>query len=108
MSVKFACHHCGQRLSVSDEKVGQKAKCPKCRGPIAVPTQEAGAAQLAEIRASREDAEVEDVFAEFGSNQVAQPRNLSIVTGTSGTADIEAKNVRGAHGPRFMHLILVG
>lgn len=51
---------------------------------------------------------LEDVFAEFGADQATQPRNLSIVTGTSGTADIEAKNVRGAHGPRFMHLILVG
>lgn len=50
---------------------------------------------------------LEDVFSEFGTDQAAQPRNLSIVTGTSGTADIEAKNVRGAHGPRFMHLILV-
>lgn len=51
---------------------------------------------------------VEDVFKVFGTDQAAQPRNLSIVTGTSGTADIEAKNVRGAHGPRFMHLIIVG
>lgn len=65
MSIKFACHHCGQRLSVSDEKVGKKAKCPKCKGAISVPTQEAGAAQLAEIRAARDDAEVEDAFAEF-------------------------------------------
>ncbi|MCP5002313.1 MAG: hypothetical protein GY933_27205, partial [Hyphomicrobiales bacterium] len=50
----------------------------------------------------------EDVFAFVGSGPENQPRNLSIVTGTSGTADIEAKNVRGAHGPRFMHLIIVG
>lgn len=51
---------------------------------------------------------LEDVFAVVGQHQHAQPRNLSFVTGTSGTADIEAKNVRGAHGPRYMHLILVG
>ncbi len=50
---------------------------------------------------------LEDVYAFFGSSQEDQPRNLSIVTGTSGTADIEAKNVRGAHGPRFMHIIIV-
>ncbi len=48
----------------------------------------------------------EDIYAYFGTTQDAQPRNLNIVTGTSGTADIEAKNIRGAHGPRFMHLIL--
>lgn len=33
------------------------------------------------------------------------PRSLAFLTGTSGTADIEAKNVRGAHGPRFMHVL---
>ncbi|MCP5087597.1 MAG: hypothetical protein GY952_12435 [Rhodobacteraceae bacterium] len=49
---------------------------------------------------------LEDVFAIVGKAQQDQPRNLSIVTGTSGTADIEAKNIRGAHGPRFMHLII--
>ncbi|MCP5073832.1 MAG: hypothetical protein GY947_11135 [Rhodobacteraceae bacterium] len=51
---------------------------------------------------------LEDVFAFVGTGPEKQPRNLSIVTGTSGTADIEAKNVRGAHGPRYMHLIIVG
>ena len=30
------------------------------------------------------------------------------MTGTSGTADIEAKNIRGAHGPRYMRIVLVG
>lgn len=50
---------------------------------------------------------LEDVYPFIGSGQNNQPRNLTIVTGTSGTADIEAKNIRGAHGPRFMHIILV-
>ncbi|MCV2880402.1 LutC/YkgG family protein [Actibacterium sp. XHP0104] len=50
---------------------------------------------------------LEDVFEFVGAGQASQPRNLNIVTGTSGTADIEAKNIRGAHGPRFMHIICV-
>lgn len=37
-----------------------------------------------------------------------QPRNINMITGTSGTADIEAKNIRGAHGPRFMHIVIFG
>lgn len=50
---------------------------------------------------------LEDVFDRIGQNAAAQPRSINIVTGTSGTADIEARNVRGAHGPRFMHIMIV-
>lgn len=50
---------------------------------------------------------LEDVFKVVGGGQENQPRNINIVTGTSGTADIEAKNIRGAHGPRYMHIIIV-
>jgi len=37
-----------------------------------------------------------------------QPRAHYWVTGVSGTTDIEGQYVRGAHGPRFLHVILVG
>lgn len=47
---------------------------------------------------------MEDAFDHFGVTAGDQKRSLNIITGTSGTADIEAKNVRGAHGPRFMHI----
>ena len=36
------------------------------------------------------------------------PRNLNLVTGASGTTDIEGAYVRGAHGPRSLHVVLVG
>jgi len=40
--------------------------------------------------------------------QQPAPRNLNIVTGASGTTDIEGLLVRGAHGPASLHVILVG
>lgn len=36
----------------------------------------------------------------------APPRAQFWVTGVSGTTDIEGQYVRGAHGPRFLHVIL--
>ncbi|WP_380787875.1 lactate utilization protein C [Sphingomonas sp. R86521] len=36
-----------------------------------------------------------------------QPRAHYWVTGVSGTTDIEGTYVRGAHGPRFLHVVLV-
>ena len=35
------------------------------------------------------------------------PRTASLITGVSGTTDIEGSYVRGAHGPRFLHIILL-
>lgn len=37
-----------------------------------------------------------------------QPRNAILITGPSGTTDIEGSYVRGAHGPGFLHVLLVG
>lgn len=36
-----------------------------------------------------------------------QPRAHYWITGVSGTTDIEGSYVRGAHGPRFLHVILL-
>jgi L-lactate dehydrogenase complex protein LldG len=38
----------------------------------------------------------------------AMPRAHYWVTGVSGTTDIEGSYVRGAHGPRYLHVILMG
>jgi len=40
-------------------------------------------------------------------NALALPSNVSIITGPSKTADIEATLVHGAHGPREMHLFVI-
>lgn len=37
MPIKFACEHCGSRLSVSSRKAGARAKCPKCEQTLTVP-----------------------------------------------------------------------
>ncbi|MGK6356598.1 LutC/YkgG family protein [Sphingomonas sp. DT-207] len=38
----------------------------------------------------------------------AWPRARYWITGVSGTTDIEGQYVRGAHGPRFLHVLLIG
>ena len=62
---------------------------------------------LAVVRRSTILPYMEDIFDRFGTSASDQRRSLNVITGTSGTADIEAKTVRGAHGPRFMHIYSV-
>lgn len=38
MAIRFLCEHCGQRLSVSESNAGRKAKCPKCKATLRVPS----------------------------------------------------------------------
>lgn len=52
-------------------------------------------------------AHLEDYAALVGGED-GIPRNAILITGPSGTTDIEGSYVRGAHGPGFLHVILVG
>lgn len=63
---------------------------------------------LVALHAARILAHPEDLWPHLGGAEAPQSRLLTLVTGTSGTADIEAKNIRGAHGPRHLRIILVG
>jgi L-lactate dehydrogenase complex protein LldG len=38
----------------------------------------------------------------------AAPRNVNLITGASGTTDIEGVLTRGAHGPRKLHIVVYG
>jgi L-lactate dehydrogenase complex protein LldG len=49
---------------------------------------------------------LEDYAALLGRDD-PHPRNAVLVTGPSGTTDIEGSYVRGAHGPGFVHVIFV-
>ena len=47
-----------------------------------------------------------DDYAELVAGQ-PMPRNLNLITGASGTTDIEGSLVLGAHGPRYLHVLVV-
>ncbi len=58
------------------------------------------------LRASTIVAYLED-YVRLAAQAGPPPRNVNIVTGASGTTDIEGSYVRGAHGPGFLHVVLV-
>lgn len=37
-TISFLCAKCGQKLTASTQRVGQRGSCPKCKSPIEVPT----------------------------------------------------------------------
>jgi L-lactate dehydrogenase complex protein LldG len=48
----------------------------------------------------------ERIRADFGPG--AMPRTVNMITGPSRSGDIEQKILLGAHGPRRLHIIVVG
>ena len=51
---------------------------------------------------------MEEAFARIRREHGALPRAVNLVSGPSRTGDIEQTIVLGAHGPRRMHVVLVG
>jgi L-lactate dehydrogenase complex protein LldG len=51
---------------------------------------------------------LEDVWARLRASGLAMPRTVNIISGPSRTADIEQTIQLGAHGPRRLHILLVG
>lgn len=62
---------------------------------------------VAIVRAEQVLPAMEDAFALLRANG-ALPRGVSLVSGPSRTGDIEQTTVLGAHGPRRLHILLVG
>jgi L-lactate dehydrogenase complex protein LldG len=60
---------------------------------------------LAESRIVRH---LEDGWAWLRQEVPAMPRTVNLITGPSKTADVELTIQEGAHGPRRLHVILVG
>jgi L-lactate dehydrogenase complex protein LldG len=42
------------------------------------------------------------------SGDATLPRSVNLISGPSRTADIEQTIVRGAHGPRRLHVLILG
>jgi L-lactate dehydrogenase complex protein LldG len=57
------------------------------------------------IQASYEDA-IAEIRARYGKGEM--PRTVNLITGPSRSADIEQKLLLGAHGPRRLHIVVVG
>lgn len=60
------------------------------------------------VHAGQVVAHLEDVWALWRASGLPMPRTLNIISGPSRTADIEQTIQLGAHGPRRLHLLLVG
>ena len=63
---------------------------------------------VAIVRADQVVATMEDAFARVRAQCRRLPRAVNLVSGPSRTGDIEQTIVLGAHGPRRVHIVLVG
>ena len=63
---------------------------------------------LVVLAASRVLPAMEDVWAGLRATDGVMPRTVNLITGPSRTADVEQTMQEGAHGPRRLHLLLIG
>lgn len=64
--------------------------------------------EIVVLRASRIVGAYEEAWDRLRAEVGAMPRNVMLVTGPSRSADIEQTLELGAHGPRRLHVVLVG
>ena len=65
------------------------------------------AVHIVAVHASSIVAHLEDYAAAARRAGDPAPRNACLITGASGTTDIEGNLVLGAHGPRELHIIVI-
>ena len=63
---------------------------------------------IAIVRADQIVTGMEEAFADIRATHAKMPRAINLVSGPSRTGDIEQTIVLGAHGPRRLHIVLVG
>jgi L-lactate dehydrogenase complex protein LldG len=63
---------------------------------------------VAIVRADQVVAGMEEAFARVRAAHRTMPRAINLVSGPSRTGDIEQTIVLGAHGPRRVHIVVVG
>ncbi len=65
------------------------------------------AIQIVAVRANQIVSHLEDYASAARADGDPAPRNACLITGASGTTDIEGSLVTGAHGPRELHVIVI-
>ncbi len=65
------------------------------------------AVHIVAVRAAQIVPHLEDYAAAARADGDPAPRNACLITGASGTTDIEGSLVKGAHGPRELHIIII-
>lgn len=65
------------------------------------------AIEIIAVKALNIVAHLEDYSVRIRAAGLSPPRNLCLITGPSGTSDIEGAFVRGAHGPGHVHIVVI-